>query len=400
MTNIAILGFGTVGSGVAQVLTDNREIIRQRIASNYSIKYILDLRDFPDSPFADLITHDFDRIIHDPDVTVVAEMMGGSHPAYEFTKACLEAGKSVVSSNKEVVANFGPELLATAKTNHVSYLFEASVGGGIPIITTLGQDLAANRILSVSGILNGTTNYILTRMEQDGMAFADALADAQSLGYAERNPSADIQGLDAARKIAILAAMAYGKMIPVESVLTEGIAEITKDDIILAKELGFTLKLIGHATCEDGKLLAMVTPRFVPQASPLAGVNDVFNAVLVRADMLGDSMYYGRGAGKLPTASAVCADILSVIRNSGSSPMPDWADASEDELMPLEDYACRNCFIFSGKDFRAEKYFEPQKLSCDGELTAAVSPRMTEKDAMRIEQEADPLFVKRFRILD
>ena len=291
MIQIAILGFGVVGSGTAEVLTENKSIIEKKVGQPFSIKYILDLRDFPDSPFGHLVTHDFKDILNDPEVSLVAEMMGGSHPAYDFTKACLEAGKSVVTSNKEVVANFGTELLAIAKAHGASYLFEASVGGGIPIIRPMGQDLSSNQITAVSGILNGTTNYILTKMETEGAPFADVLKDAQKKGYAEANPTADIEGLDAARKIVILAAMAFGKRLDPNAIPCEGITRISTEDIELAREMGYAIKLIGHTTRVDGKILAMVSPRLVPADNPQSGLNDVFNGILVDANMVGKVMF-------------------------------------------------------------------------------------------------------------
>ena len=254
MINVAILGFGVVGSGVAEVLTQNKKIIENKLSKEVNIKYILDLRDFPGNPFEKLVVHDFNIILNDPEVTVVAEMMGGSHPAYDFSKACLEAGKSVVTSNKEVVANFGAELLRIAKAHGVAYLFEASVGGGIPIIRPMCNDLASNNITEINGILNGTTNYILTKMTTEGADFADVLKDAQDKGYAERNPAADVEGLDAARKIVILAALAFGKAVSPNDIHVEGITDIATEDVEIANSLGYSIKLIGHAEKIDGKI--------------------------------------------------------------------------------------------------------------------------------------------------
>ena len=268
MIKVALLGFGVVGSGCAEVLTQNKDLIKGKVGDDLEIKYILDLRDFPDSPFAQRIVHDFNVIVNDPEVAIVAEMMGGSHPAYEFTKACLEAGKSVVTSNKEVVANFGTELLALAEKHGVSYLFEASVGGGIPVLRSIYVDLASNRISEVNGILNGTTNYILTSMKQSGAGFGDALKKAQELGYAEANPAADVEGLDAARKTAILCGLCFGKLVSPADIHTEGITAITGEDVAAAAELGYAIKLIGHADEKDGKIQALVSPRLVPFAIP------------------------------------------------------------------------------------------------------------------------------------
>ncbi len=350
MKNIAILGFGTVGSGVAKVLTDNCSLIAGRVGEEIRIKYILDLRDFPDSPFADRITHDYNVILNDPDVTLVAEMMGGSHPAYEFTKSALAAKKSVVTSNKEVVANFGTELLKIAKENRVSYMFEASVGGGIPIIRPLINDLAPNKILSVSGILNGTTNYILTQMIGHGESFDHALAEAQKKGFAEADPSADVDGLDAARKIAILSALSYGVLIPPDRVHTEGIRGITEEDVRLAHENGYAIKLIGKTELSDGKVLSMVSPRFVPLSSPLASVGGVFNGVLVDTDMVGEVMFYGQGAGKLPTAGAVCADIVDILSHRFEDRRaPVFEDATDESIADFGTYVSKNCFLRDGE---------------------------------------------------
>lgn len=350
MKNIAILGFGTVGSGVAKVLTDNCSLIAGRVGEEIRIKYILDLRDFPNSPFADRITHDYNVILNDPDVTLVAEMMGGSHPAYEFTKSALAAKKSVVTSNKEVVANFGTELLKIAKENRVSYMFEASVGGGIPIIRPLINDLAPNKILSVSGILNGTTNYILTQMIGHGESFDHALAEAQKKGFAEADPSADVDGLDAARKIAILSALSYGTLIPPDRVHTEGIRGITEEDVRLAHENGYAIKLIGKTELSDGKVLSMVSPRFVPLSSPLASVGGVFNGVLVDTDMVGEVMFYGQGAGKLPTAGAVCADIVDILSHRFEDRRaPVFEDATDESIADFSTYVSKNCFLRDGE---------------------------------------------------
>lgn len=350
MKNIAILGFGTVGSGVAKVLTDNCSLIADRVGEEVRIKYILDLREFPDSPFADRITHDYNVILNDPDVSLVAEMMGGSHPAYEFTKSALAAKKSVVTSNKEVVANFGTELLKIAKENRVSYMFEASVGGGIPIIRPLINDLAPNKILSVSGILNGTTNYILTQMIGHGESFDHALAEAQKKGFAEADPSADVDGLDAARKIAILSALSYGVLIPPDRVHTEGIRGITEEDVRLAHENGYAIKLIGKTELSDGKVLSMVSPRFVPLSSPLASVGGVFNGVLVDTDMVGEVMFYGQGAGKLPTAGAVCADIVDILSHRFEDRRaPVFEDATDESIADFSTCVSKNCFLRDGE---------------------------------------------------
>ena len=353
MINVALLGFGVVGGGCAEVLTANKEKIEAHIGEEIRIKYILDLREFPDSPFGKLVVHDFNIILNDPEVSVVAEMMGGSHPAYDFTKALLEAGKSVVTSNKEVVSTFGVELLNIANENGARYLFEASVGGGIPIIRPLTNDLAANEILSIDGILNGTTNFILTKMKNEGLEFEVVLKEAQRLGYAEANPSADVDGVDAARKIAILAALASGKLVDPKKVATEGIRNVTPADMEAARKLGYAIKLIGHYETDDsGKIAVSVAPRFVPNASPLSSIDDVFNGILVRGNMLGDSLFYGRGAGKLPTASAVCADIIdAAFTNASHAKKLSWKAACECEMADMTSAKAKRCIITSDGAF-------------------------------------------------
>ncbi|MBO4308575.1 MAG: homoserine dehydrogenase [Clostridia bacterium] len=352
MIQIALLGFGVVGSGTAEVLTENRTIIEKRLGEAFNIKYILDLREFPNHPLGDRVVHDIAPILADPSVKVVAEMMGGSHPAYEFTKAALEAGKSVVTSNKEVVANFGTELLRVAREHHVSYLFEASVGGGIPIIRPLRDDLAPNRIFSISGILNGTTNFILSKMKNDGADFADALKEAQALGYAEANPAADVEGKDAARKIVILAALAFGVLLSPDEISVEGITKITKEQTEVAEALGCAVKLIGHTERIGDRVLALVSPHLVPAASPIHHVDGVFNGILVDADMLGKTFFYGAGAGKLPTASAVVSDILHAATDA--TELPTWEKATPDRVADPADRVCRRAFFFKGCERCAE----------------------------------------------
>jgi homoserine dehydrogenase len=357
MINVALLGFGVVGSGCAEVLTANKEKIEAHIDRKINIKYILDLREFPDSPFGHLVVHDFNTILNDPEVSVVAEMMGGSHPAYDFTKALLEAGKSVVTSNKEVVSTFGVELLNIAAANNARYLFEASVGGGIPIIRPLTNDLAANEIISIDGILNGTTNFILTKMKNEGSNFEEVLKEAQRLGYAEANPSADVDGVDAARKIAILAALASGKLVDPKKVSAEGIRNVTPSDIEIARKFGYAIKLIGHyETDENGKIVVSVAPRFVSNDSPLSTIDDVFNGILVKGNMLGDSLFYGRGAGKLPTASAVCADIIDAAFTSASHAKKlVWTAAAEDDIADVSSAKVKRCIITEDLVFISDK---------------------------------------------
>ena len=373
MVNIAILGFGVVGSGTAEVLTQNLSLIEERIHKKLNIKYILDLRDFPESPFGHLVTHDFHQILEDPEVSIVAEMMGGSHPAYDFSLACLRAGKSVVTSNKEVVATFGDELLAEAKANGVRYLFEASVGGGIPILRPLTNDLSANTILSIDGILNGTTNYILTQMRTANTDFAVALKSAQEKGYAEANPSADIEGVDAARKITILAALSYGTLLDPNKIYTEGITKITTADMEIARLLGYAIKLIGHCEKQGDKVLAMVSPRLVPLSNPLHTIDDVFNGILVETDMLGTTLFYGKGAGKLPTASAVVGDIIDIAKNPKNDPAAPLFK-KDGKMADLRNYVCRNLLVLANaEDANLTEVAEHTEL-IDGKLAIITKP--------------------------
>ena len=315
MVNVAILGFGVVGSGVAEVLDTNERHIEGKVDDLIRLKYILDVRDFPDSPFAGKVVHDFSVIEQDPEVSIVVETIGGAKVALDFTRRALQAGKSVITSNKELVAEHGCELLRLAQEKGVSYLFEASVGGGIPIIRPLNQCLAANEIEEITGILNGTTNYILTRMIRAGLSFDDALREAQANGYAEQDPTADIEGHDACRKICILASLAFGRHIYPRQVPTEGITGVTLADVAYADSCGKKLKLLGRAIRRtDGKVCAYVAPHLVDRENPLSGVEDVFNAIAVRGNAIGDVMFYGRGAGKLPTASAVVADVIDALK--------------------------------------------------------------------------------------
>ena len=327
MVNIAIMGHGVVGSGVAEVLIKNGEHIAQKVKNKINIKYILDLRDFPGLSYSELFIKDFEKILNDPEVAVVAEVMGGLHPAYEFTKQCLQNGKSVVTSNKELVACHGAELLRIAEENNVNYLFEASVGGGIPVLRPMAQCLAANDLYEVQGMLNGTTNFIMTKMVSDGLGFDEALRLAQELGYAEKDPTADIEGHDACRKICILAALAFGKHVYPESVHTEGITKITPADTAYADFADCVIKLIGKAKLlDDKKCCITVYPAFVSKDNQLSHVDDVFNAVTVRGDAIGDVMFYGRGAGKLPTASAVVADIIDCVKHLKARKYLSWED--------------------------------------------------------------------------
>lgn len=333
--NIAVMGYGVVGSGVVEVVYTNHEkLLKKTKQEKMEVKYILDLREFPDSPYAQRFTKDFNVIVNDPDVQIVVETMGGLHPAFEYVQACLAAGKHVVTSNKELVAAKGIELLETARANNVNFMFEASVGGGIPIIRPMSQCLASNEIDEIAGILNGTTNFILTKMIKEKMDFAQALKIAQELGYAERNPAADVEGHDTCRKICILASLAFGKHVYPEQVNTQGITEVTLEDVEYAASWGGVIKLLGCTKMlENGKISAFVSPAFVPENSQLAGVEDVFNAILVRGNVLGDVVFYGRGAGKLPTASAVVADVIDCANHPHGGKSPSWGPGEENYVV-------------------------------------------------------------------
>ena len=337
MIQVAIMGHGTVGSGVYAVFEMNAREISRAVGQPVEVKYVLDLRDFSSLPDADKFITDFSVIENDPEVTVVAEVMGGVGAAYEFTKRCLKAGKSVCTSNKELVATHGEELLALAKAHNVNYLFEASVGGGIPVIRPMMQCLAANRIDEICGILNGTTNYILSEMIHKGVSFEDALKQAQALGYAENDPTADIEGHDACRKICILSDLAFGDKIDPNEVSCQGISKITLKDVALADELGYVIKLIGRAKrAENGKIYAFVAPHLVAKSSPLAAVEEVFNGIMVTGNAVGEVMFYGQGAGKLATASAVVADMMDAIAHADKRRPVEWGDGSEKLLLPLD----------------------------------------------------------------
>ena len=324
MIHVAVLGYGTVGSGVVEVIETNKTAIDKRAGADLNIKYILDLRDFPGDPYENKVVHDYNVILNDPEVTVICETMGGINPAYDFSKKALLAGKSVCTSNKELVASHGPELIEIARENHCNYLFEASVGGGIPIIRPLNYSLTAEKIDSITGILNGTTNYILTKMDKEEADFEDVLKEAQEKGYAERNPEADIEGYDACRKIAILSSLMCGKNVKYEEIYTEGIAKITSADFRYAKQMNKSIKLLAMSRDTENGFFAMVAPFMISREHPLYSVSDVFNAVYIHGNMLGDSMYYGRGAGKLPTASAVVSDVVDCARHQGKTVMCFW----------------------------------------------------------------------------
>ena len=349
MAKIAIMGYGTVGSGVYEIIRDNACRVAENAGEKMETKYILDIRDFDDHPEKHLFTKDVNDIINDSEISVVAEVMGGLHPAYEFTKSLLMSGKSVVTSNKELVATYGTELLAISEEKNVNYLFEASVGGGIPVIRPLSRCLAANNITRIAGILNGTTNYILYQMFTNNKSFETALSDAQAMGYAERNPAADIEGHDACRKIAILSSLASGIEVDCEKIPTEGIVNITLDDVKCAEEAGGVIKLIGYAEFEGGKVYSHVAPMFIKNENMLSGINDVYNGILVTGDAVGDVMFYGAGAGKLPTASAVVADMVDSVIHASRRKLIGWKAAEGDTVAPFETKKFRYLMRCDGK---------------------------------------------------
>lgn len=412
MVDIAIMGHGVVGSGVAEVLMKNADVISKRVKSDINIKYILDLRDFPDLAYSNKFIKDFNIILNDPEVKVVAEMMGGVNPAYEFTKSCLLAGKSVVTSNKELVATKGAELLKIAEDNNVNYLFEASVGGGIPVLRPIAQCLAANEICEIQGILNGTTNFIMTKMVKENVSFEEALSEAQRLGYAEKDPTADVEGHDACRKICILAALGFGKHVYPESVHTEGITKITSADTAYADFADCVIKLIGRAKLtDDKKCIATVYPAFVSKSNQLAHVNDVFNAVAVKGDSVGDVLFYGRGAGKLPTASAVVADIMDCVKHLSARKYLSWDDADASYIADYKQDTVRmyvRCMSDSDRltaKAEAEALFgEIKILGRNGEAEnelAFITPFATEKELQdRLLKLSSCTVVNTVRLLD
>ena len=348
MINIAVLGYGTVGSGVVEVIRTNHELINKRAGEEIKIKYVLDLREFPGDPVEEILVHDFEQIVNDPEVKIVVEVMGGTGAAYTFTKRALEAGKSVCTSNKALVAQYGPELMEIAKEKKINFLFEASCGGGIPIIRAINGSLTADEIDEVSGILNGTTNYMLDKMITEGADFNTVLKEAQEKGYAEADPTADVEGQDACRKIAILSSLAYGKFLNFENVYTEGITKITPEDMEYAREMGRSIKLLGTSKkLGDDSFYALVAPFLVGQDNPLYGVKGVFNSIFVHGNMLGDAMFYGSGAGKLPTASAVAADVVEAAKRLHDTIPNNW---SNEEMTLMEPDSVEGRFFVRVKD--------------------------------------------------
>ena len=385
MISVAIMGHGVVGSGVAEILYTHKQKLFAAIGEEIDVKHILDLREFPDSPYAERFTKDFKDIVNDIEVRVVVETMGGLHPAYEFVKECLSCGKSVVTSNKELVAAYGAELLAIASEQNANFLFEASVGGGIPIIRPINQCLVANNVSEIAGILNGTTNFILTKMIHEGMGFDEALKLAQELGYAERNPEADVEGHDACRKIAILSSLISEKTVRCEDIPCEGISRISTADFGYARAMKMAIKLLGVSRkSEDGSLSVRTAPFLVWEDHPLHGVQDVFNGVFVHGNMVDDLMFYGRGAGKFPTASAVVSDVMECAKNIGRNIGGGWSG----EVMKLSDPAEDSYQYFVRID-DSEAAVAVYTFKATGKVnyngapageTAFVTPEMTEKE--------------------
>ena len=399
MINIAVMGYGTVGSGVVEVINTNGARINQRIGDELNIKYVLDMKDFPGDPVQEKIVHDFETIGSDEDVQIVVEVLGGIEPAYTFVKRCLQAGKSVATSNKALVAKHGAELLSIAAEHDINFLFEASVGGGIPIIRPLNSSLTADEIEEITGILNGTTNYLLSKMFYEGADYDTVLKEAQANGYAERNPEADVEGYDACRKIAILTSLAYGMQVDYEDVHTEGITHITETDFKYAKAMNMGIKLLGTSRREEGGLFALVAPMIIAHDHPLYSVNDVFNAILVKGNALGDVMFYGKGAGKLPTASAVVSDVVDEVKHMGTHIMTIW----QPQKLHLVEYALYKSRFFvrakNGTEDKARALFGDIAIchaeGVDGEYGFATEP-MTVGDFEEKKSQLDGFIARIF----
>lgn len=392
----AVLGYGTIGSGVVEVLGTNADSIAKRAGEAIEVKYVLDLRDFPGDPVQDILVHDYSVIAEDDEIGVIIETMGGTKPAYDFVKTALLSGKSVCTSNKELVAAHGAELIRIAREKAVNFFFEASVGGGIPIIRPLNQCITADEIEQINGILNGTTNFILTKMSEDGADFAEVLKEAQELGYAEKDPTADVEGYDACRKIAILTSLAYGRQVDYEDIYTEGITKITAEDFRYAKKVNSAIKIFGTSKKVGDKVFAMVAPQMVDSTHPLYSVNDVFNGISVTGNMLGDVMFYGAGAGKLPTASAVVADVVAAVKHQGENVPITW---SEEKLTitPMDDM--ENRFFVRISDKEKEKaaalFGDVQMIDAgiEGEI-GFITPPVREKEFAEKAKELTSLITR------
>lgn len=374
MSKIAVLGHGVVGSGVVELFYKNKESIEKKAGREMDIKYILDLRDFPDSPYADKFTKDFNDILNDDEVTAVAECMGGVEPAFTFISKCLEKGKSAATSNKELVAEKGDILLKLAKEHNCNFFFEASVGGAIPIIRPLHKCLAGNKITAVSGILNGTTNFILTKMINDKMSFDEALALAQKLGYAERNPDADVKGFDACRKICIISSLVFGKHVYPKSVYTQGIENVSLKDVNTANSLGYAVKLIASVKeHENDKIMPAVMPMLVSHENLISHVNDVFNACLVNGDGFDKILFYGRGAGKFPTASAVLGDVIDCVKHKITVFSQSWESSEDDSFIDSIDNFKSKWYVRADSDTDMSCFNIEDKIECDGETSYIIS---------------------------
>ena len=403
MAKVAVLGYGTVGSGVVEVLEKNADSIKVKAGQEVEVKSVLDLRDFPGQSIQDKIVHDIDLIVNDPEIDVVVEVMGGVDVPYQFVRKCLEAGKSVCTSNKALVEAKGPELLAIAKSKNVNFQFEASVGGGIPIIRPLNNCLTADKVNKITGILNGTTNYILTKMSQEGISYDEVLLEAQQLGYAERNPEADVEGHDACRKIAILTSLYSGKTVKFKNITCEGITKISNIDFEYAKQLGCVVKLLACSYVKDGKVYAITAPFMIDKKHPLYNVNGVLNGIYVNGNMVGDLMFFGSGAGKLPTAAAVCADVVDCVRNIGKGTLPIFWSEEELELGSTDD-EIRSFFVrVRGNDVdKASKAFggEINIITLDGvdNEFGFFTEKMTEKKFNEATSQLD--VISRLRVDD
>ena len=400
MFKVAILGFGTVGSGVAEVLQTNAALIKKRVGEPVELKYILDIRDFSGTPYAPLVISDFAVIESDPEITLVVETIGGCRAAYDFTRRALLAGKHVVTSNKELVATHGTELLAIAREKRVNYLFEASVGGGIPILRPMLQCLTANKITEITGILNGTTNYILSKMFEENGTYEDALKEAQAMGYAEANPTADVDGIDACRKTAILADLAYGVAVDPAAIETEGIRGVTSADAVNAAKAGCVIKLLGRSILrEDGRIWAYVAPHLVPNTEMLSHVRNVFNAIRVTGDAVGDVLFYGQGAGKMPTASAVVADVVDALKHNVTRRNLSWDpdERPESDLPYVADLADMPCAFYVRGD--AAGLFPDARIISDDALITPVMPTGAFREAIRCHRDKGHAIHSVFRVL-
>ncbi len=387
MIGCAILGYGTVGSGVYNVIRSNCGLVNERAGDDIEVRRVLDLREFPGDPVESILTHDFEDIVNDPEVRIVVEVMGGLKPAFDFTKRCLEAGKNVCTSNKELVAEHGLELMRIARQNDVNYFFEASCGGGIPIIRALNDCLTADCVDEITGILNGTTNYILTQMTDEGADFDDVLKQAQEMGFAERDPSADIDAFDPARKIAILASIAFGSSVDYRDVYTEGIRDISAEDIQYAATLGYAVKLLASAVKSDDGVRAWVAPMLISPDHPLYSINGVMNAVYVHGNMLGDAVFTGAGAGSLPTASAVVADVIDAARHGGKRAYCGWKKDEKLTLASNEDIKRKFLVRIKTEDvgnatsvFAPEGFLDTITIGDLDDEVAFITPDLSEKD--------------------